>query len=45
MGAKVDREAVANLVLPQLWSFSMGPLLSVEQVRSRLKASEPHRAR
>ena len=35
MGAKVDREAVANLVLPQLWSFSMGPLLSVEQVRSQ----------
>lgn len=36
MGAKVDREAVANLVLPQLWSFSMGPLLSSEQVRLAL---------
>lgn len=25
MGFKVDREAVATLVLPQLWSMSMGP--------------------
>lgn len=25
MGLKVDREAVATLVLPQLWSMSMGP--------------------
>jgi SCY1-like protein 2 len=25
MGMKVDREAVAMLVLPQLWSMSMGP--------------------
>ena len=25
MGFKVDREAVANLVLPQLWAMSMGP--------------------
>ncbi|CED82285.1 kinase-like protein [Phaffia rhodozyma] len=31
MGAKVDREAVATLVLPQLWTFSMGPLLNLEQ--------------
>ncbi|KIL69577.1 hypothetical protein M378DRAFT_683459 [Amanita muscaria Koide BX008] len=31
MGFKVDREAVANHVLPQLWSMSMGPLLNVEQ--------------
>lgn len=31
MGAKVDRESVAELVLPQLWSMSMGPLLSVDQ--------------
>ncbi|KAF8350876.1 other/SCY1 protein kinase [Amanita rubescens] len=31
MGFKVDREAVANLVLPQLWSMSIGPLLNVEQ--------------
>ncbi|KAH7889933.1 kinase-like domain-containing protein [Phlebopus sp. FC_14] len=31
MGFKVDREAVATLVLPQLWSMSMGPLLNVEQ--------------
>lgn len=38
MGAKVDREAVANLVLPQLWSFSMGPLLSSEQVRLALSS-------
>lgn len=25
MGFKVDREAVATLVLPQLWTMSMGP--------------------
>ncbi|KAF9532378.1 other/SCY1 protein kinase [Crepidotus variabilis] len=31
MGSKVDREAVATLVLPQLWAMSMGPLLSVNQ--------------
>ncbi|EAU88393.1 other/SCY1 protein kinase [Coprinopsis cinerea okayama7 len=31
MGFKVDREAVATLVLPQLWAMSMGPLLNVSQ--------------
>lgn len=31
MGLKVDREAVATLVLPQLWAMAMGPLLNVEQ--------------
>ncbi|KAG6869068.1 hypothetical protein C0993_003388 [Termitomyces sp. T159_Od127] len=31
MGFKVDREAVATLVLPQLWSMSIGPLLNVSQ--------------
>ncbi|ODN84288.1 hypothetical protein L202_00269 [Cryptococcus amylolentus CBS 6039] len=31
MGSKVDREAVATLVLPQLWSMSMGPLLNASQ--------------
>jgi len=31
MGAKVDREAVASLVLPQLWAMSMGPLLDADQ--------------
>ncbi|XAO23468.1 hypothetical protein I312_102246 [Cryptococcus bacillisporus CA1280] len=31
MGTKVDREATATLVLPQLWSMSMGPLLNAEQ--------------
>ncbi|KAL9714959.1 Protein kinase domain-containing protein ppk32 [Leucoagaricus gongylophorus] len=31
MGFKVDREAVATLVLPQLWTMSMGLLLNVEQ--------------
>ncbi|TFK25044.1 other/SCY1 protein kinase [Coprinopsis marcescibilis] len=31
MGFKVDREAVATLVLPQLWSMSIGPLLNVAQ--------------
>lgn len=25
MGQKVDREAVATLVLPQLWTMTMGP--------------------
>jgi SCY1-like protein 2 len=28
MGMKVDREAVAGLVLPQLWMMSMGPCKS-----------------
>ncbi|KIJ17168.1 hypothetical protein PAXINDRAFT_111962 [Paxillus involutus ATCC 200175] len=31
MGLKVDREAVATFVLPQLWAMSMGPLLNIEQ--------------
>jgi SCY1-like protein 2 len=31
MGAKVDREAIATLVLPQLWAMSMGPLLNANQ--------------
>ncbi|KAH9997522.1 kinase-like protein [Russula vinacea] len=31
MGLKVDREAVATLVLPQLWAMSIGPLLNVDQ--------------
>ncbi|KAJ7286048.1 kinase-like domain-containing protein [Mycena rebaudengoi] len=31
MGLKVDRDAVATLVLPQLWAMSMGPLLSLDQ--------------
>jgi SCY1-like protein 2 len=30
MGSKVDREAVATLVLPQLWAMSMGPRTSPE---------------
>lgn len=29
MGMKVDREAVATLVLPQLWAMSMGPCESM----------------
>ncbi|RPD65977.1 other/SCY1 protein kinase [Lentinus tigrinus ALCF2SS1-7] len=33
MGLKVDREAVATLVLPQLWAMSMGPLLTVSQFK------------
>lgn len=32
-GMKVDREAVATLVLPQLWAMSMGPLLTVSQFK------------
>lgn len=31
MGQKVDREAIATLVLPQLWAMSMGPLLNQAQ--------------
>ncbi|KIP09254.1 hypothetical protein PHLGIDRAFT_29115, partial [Phlebiopsis gigantea 11061_1 CR5-6] len=33
MGMKVEREAVATLVLPQLWAMSMGPLLSISQFK------------
>ncbi|KAI0094049.1 other/SCY1 protein kinase [Irpex rosettiformis] len=33
MGMKVDREAVATLVLPQLWGMSIGPLISVSQFK------------
>ncbi|KAI9452325.1 other/SCY1 protein kinase [Russula earlei] len=33
MGLRVDREAVATLVLPQLWAMSIGPLLNVEQFK------------
>lgn len=29
MGMKVDREAVATLVLPQLWGMSIGPSKSI----------------
>lgn len=29
MGFKVDREAVATLVLPQLWGMSMGPCMPI----------------
>ncbi|TFK42768.1 kinase-like protein [Crucibulum laeve] len=38
MGFKVDREAVATLVLPQLWAMSMGPLLSVSQFQRFMSA-------
>ncbi|KAG8947652.1 hypothetical protein FRC04_010586 [Tulasnella sp. 424] len=31
MGLKVEREAVATLVLPQLWAMCVGPMLNVEQ--------------
>lgn len=31
MGFKIEREAVATLVLPQLWAMSMGPLLNIGQ--------------
>ncbi|WRT65846.1 uncharacterized protein IL334_002797 [Kwoniella shivajii] len=37
MGAKVDREAIATLVLPQLWAMSMGPLLNVDQFSRFMK--------
>ncbi|KAF9001944.1 kinase-like domain-containing protein [Cyathus striatus] len=38
MGFKVDREAVAMLVLPQLWAMSMGPLLNVQQFQRFMTA-------
>ncbi|KAI0317305.1 hypothetical protein OF83DRAFT_1058941, partial [Amylostereum chailletii] len=31
MGMKVDRDAVATLVLPQLWAMCIGPLINVDQ--------------
>lgn len=31
MGAKVGLEAIATLVLPQLWAMCMGPLLNADQ--------------
>lgn len=31
MGQKVSLEAIATLVLPQLWAMSMGPLLNTDQ--------------
>lgn len=41
MGFKVDREAVATLVLPQLWTMSMGPcMLSI--LLSLLRLITPH---
>lgn len=39
MGMKVDREAVAGLVLPQLWMMSMGPCKS--PTRRVAKRSSP----
>jgi SCY1-like protein 2 len=43
MGAKVDREAIATLVLPQLWAMSMGPRefqrISIETLDSPLTNS------
>ena len=37
MGMKVEREAVATLVLPQLWAMSMGPRKSCSSIRSLSK--------
>ncbi len=34
MGLKVDREAVATLVLPQLWALSIGPCGCIHRFRS-----------
>ncbi|GAA5831562.1 hypothetical protein JCM11251_000749 [Rhodosporidiobolus azoricus] len=31
MGTKCEIEAIATLILPQLWSMSIGPLLNVDQ--------------
>jgi SCY1-like protein 2 len=31
MGTKVSLEAIATLVIPQLWTMSMGPLLNTDQ--------------
>lgn len=38
MGMKVDREAVAGLVLPQLWMMSMGPRKRIRSRRLNLYA-------
>ncbi|GJJ12295.1 hypothetical protein Clacol_006536 [Clathrus columnatus] len=37
MGMKVDREAVATLVLPQLWAMSIGPLINLDQFQRFMK--------
>lgn len=34
MGSKIDREAVATLVLPQLWSMSIGPCKLTEDINA-----------
>lgn len=39
MGMKVDREAVATLVLPQLWTMSIGPRTTKIQFK---KSSPAH---
>jgi hypothetical protein len=41
MGLKVDRDAVATLVLPQLWAMSIGPckFVSLSCVRTLLNVS------
>lgn len=31
MGKKCEIEAIATLILPQLWAMSMGPLLNASQ--------------
>lgn len=42
MGAKVDREATATLVLPQLWSMSMGPCKYKVSIRVSWMTDEYH---
>lgn len=43
MGAKVDREAVAGLVLPQLWAMSMGPRKSGPRCESEANSVSAQR--
>ncbi|ELU40631.1 other/SCY1 protein kinase [Rhizoctonia solani AG-1 IA] len=37
MGMKVDREAVATLVLPQLWAMSVGPCEVIKSLSERIE--------
>lgn len=38
MGSKVEIDAIATLILPQLWAMSMGPLLNATQFAKFMSA-------
>lgn len=40
MSKKVDRETLATSIIPQLWTMSIGPQLSVEQFQRFMRAIE-----